>query len=111
MNKTKSLKLNTDFRRTYYKGKSVACRHIIVYIRKNRLNSNRLGLTCSKTIGKAVVRNRIKRLMRESYRLMEYKVNSGYDIVIVARHRTVGASLDLIMKDLSYAFFKLEMFL
>ena len=70
-----------------------------------------MGITCGKTIGKAVVRNRIKRLIRESYRLSEDKLKTGYDIVIVARSRAVGKKMDVIRRDIRYAFSKLELFL
>ena len=109
MNKTSSLKLNKDFKRLYYRGKSVACGYVVVYAGKNRLGENRMGITCGKTIGKAVVRNRVKRLIREGYRLNEDKLNSGYDIVIVARTRAVGKKMDVIRRDIRYAFSKLEL--
>ena len=108
MKNTTALKLNKDFRRLYYKGKSIACGYVVVYVGKNRLSSNRLGLTCGKTVGKAVTRNRVKRLMRESYRLCESRLKTGYDIVIVARVKAAGKSLDAIGKDIRYAFYKLE---
>ena len=110
MKKTKTLKLNKDFRRLYYRGKNIVCGYVVVYMQKNRLGSNRLGITCSKTVGKAVVRNRVKRLIRESYRLYEPKMKSGYDIVIVARTRAADKSFEVIKKDIRFAFVKLEMF-
>ena len=110
MKKTSSLKLNKDFRRLYYRGKSVACGYVVVYAGKNRLNQNRMGITCGKAIGKAVVRNRVKRLIREGYRLLEDKLKPGYDIVIVARTRAVGKKMDVVRRDIRYAFSKLELF-
>lgn len=110
MKKTLSLKLNKDFKRLYYRGRSVSCGYVVVYVGKNRLSKNRLGLTCSKTLGKAVVRNRLKRLMRESYRLTEHRLKPGHDVVIVARHRAVGKSFDMIFRDVKYAFGKLELY-
>lgn len=110
MKKTKTLKLNRDFRRLYYRGKNIVCGYVIVYVLKNRFHINRFGITCSKNVGKAVVRNRIKRLIRESYRLSEKQLKCGYDIVIVARTRAVGKSFHAIKKDIRYAFGKLEMF-
>ena len=109
MKNTKSLKLNKNFKRLYYRGKSIACGYVVVYILKNRVNYNRLGLTCGKSVGKAVVRNRTKRLMRESYRLFESHLKTGYDIVLVARARAAGKSLDVIFRDIRYAFNKLEL--
>ena len=104
---TISLKLNKDFRRLYSRGKSYAAGYIVIYLMPNRRNDKRLGLTVSKSFGKAVKRNRIKRLMRESYRLMEERLPDGYDFIIVARNRAMGKSLCQIQKDMSYAFSKL----
>lgn len=107
MNNTTSLKRNNDFRRIYARGKSFAGGYTVVYASKNRLGFNRLGLTVSKSVGKAVVRNRLKRLMRESMRLMRDSVLNGYDIIVVSRNRAVGKSQQQIMKDIEYAMRKL----
>lgn len=106
MKNTQSLKLNRDFRRTY-KGESAVGGYTVVYARKNRYPYNRLGLTVGKTAGSAVVRNRLKRLMRESYRLGEEAVESGYDIILVARSRAVGKTQSQIQKDIEYSMKKL----
>ena len=104
---TSSLKLNRDFRRLYSKGQSYAGGYIVIYAMKNRIHYKRLGLTVGKTFGKAVKRNRIKRLMRESYRYLEDKLPDGYDFICVARTRAEGKSLDQIQRDMEYAFVKL----
>ena len=106
MKDTQSLKLNRDFRRTY-KGESAVGGYTVVYAKKNRYAFNRLGLTVSKAAGKAVVRNRLKRLMRESYRLMEGDIEKGYDFIIVARNRAVGKTFDQIKRDISFSMNKL----
>lgn len=103
MKHTETLKLNRDFRRLYSRGKSFASGYVVVYCTKNRKNSNRLGFTVSKTIGNAVTRNRAKRLMRESYRLMEDRIKIGYDIIIVARTRIVGKTFAQVKKDTEYS--------
>lgn len=108
MKNTQSLKLNRDFRRVY-KGESFVGGYTVVYMKKNRYTFNRLGLTVSKSIGKAVVRNRMKRLIRESYRLMEDDIKTGYDFIIVARNRAVGKTMLQIKKDMDYAMSKLGM--
>lgn len=109
MNSTNTLKLNKDFRRLYYRGENYVARNIVIYAQKNRLGHNRVGLTASKSIGKATVRNRAKRLMRESYRLAEDDLIQGYDIVIIARMRIVGKKYCDVSRDVRYAFEKLGM--
>ena len=107
MKNTQFMKLNKDFRRLYYRGKTVARHNIVVYVQRNKKGYNVLGLTCGKNIGKAVKRNRVKRLMRESYRLLENRVNPGYDIVLVARTKAVSCKCIHILKDMESAFYKL----
>lgn len=109
MNSAETLKLNKDFKRLYYRGKCFAARNVVIYVQKNRLGRSRLGLTCGKTVGKATVRNRAKRLMRESYRLLDGQLKAGYDIVIIARPRIVGKKCGEVLKDVRYAFSKLDM--
>jgi ribonuclease P protein component len=84
---TLSLKENHQFRRLYAKGKSAVSPFLAMYCRKNRLGYNRLGLTVGTKVGHAVVRNRVRRRIRESYRVHEDRYRQGYDIVVVARVR------------------------
>ena len=92
-----SLKLNHIFQRLYHT-KGVADGLLVLYARKNRLHSNRVGITVSKKLGHAVVRNRIRRRFREVYRLNEEKFLPGYDIVVVARSRAVDAPFAALEK-------------
>ncbi|MBD5084206.1 MAG: ribonuclease P protein component [Clostridiales bacterium] len=87
MKKTVSLKENHLFRRAYNRGKTAADGRLALYVRRNGQKSNRLGLTVSTKVGCAVVRNRIRRRLREIYRLNEDKLISGADVVVVARVR------------------------
>lgn len=109
MKEIKSLKLNRDFRRLYSSGAHRADRHIVVYVLKNRLGRTRIGLTASKTIGNAVTRNRARRLMRESYRLLSDKVISGYDVVIVARKSCAKEKMPVIKSELERSLKKLRL--
>ena len=87
-----SLKQNHLFRRLYRRGDSAANRYLVVYCRRNGQGCNRVGLTVSAKLGCAVVRNRLRRRLREIYRLHEMQFRCGYDIVVVARSRAVGAT-------------------
>ena len=83
-----SLKNNHAFRRLYSKGKSAATPLVVVYCRKNGKGRNQLGITVTKKLGSAVHRNRVRRRLREIYRLKEARFVSGVDLVIVARTRS-----------------------
>ena len=83
-----SLKLNHIFRRLYHTS-GVADGLLVLYARKNRTDGNRVGVTVSKKLGKAHVRNRTRRRIREVYRLNEEKFQPGWDIVVVARTKAV----------------------
>ena len=107
MRSTSSLKLNNDFRRLYSRGKCHAGAYVVVYMMKTRRKDKRLGLTVGKSFGKAVKRNRMKRLMRESYRSIEGNIPDGYDFVIVARSRAAGTGFAQVKRDMEYAFGKL----
>ncbi len=87
---TVSLKNNLDFKRVFRAKRSCANKYLIVYILKNESYGqpgayNRLGITVSKKVGNSVVRHRVKRLIKESYRLGEERFNSGLDLVVIAR--------------------------
>lgn len=91
MDKRLTLKKNSEFRRLYSKGSSAATPYVVVYCRRNREYVNRLGYTVSTKLGHAVARNRVRRRLREIYRLNSPALRQGYDIVVVARSRCVGA--------------------
>lgn len=95
---SKSLKLNHLFRRLYAKGKSCANGHLVLYCRRNGTAENRVGLTVSAKLGHAVVRNKLRRRLREIYRLHEAEFLPGWDIVVVARSRAVQASYQKLEK-------------
>ncbi len=82
---SESLKKYDQFQFVYKNGKSYANKYLIMYVKKNGLEKNRIGISVSKKVGNSVVRHRVTRLVRESYRLHESIFNSGLDIVIVGR--------------------------
>ena len=85
-----SLKFNHIFQRLY-RSSGQANGFLVLYARKNRLGINRVGITVSKKLGKAHIRNRIRRRVREVYRLNEDKFQRGWDIVVVVRSKAVEA--------------------
>ena len=92
-----SLKLNHVFRRLY-RTSGFAGPYLVLYARKNRTECNRVGITVSKKLGKAHIRNRIRRRLREVYRINEEKFLPGWDIVIVARSRALDAPFDKLTR-------------
>ena len=89
---SESLKRNADFQRVYREGKSYANRYLVLYVLQNQTERNRLGISVSKKVGNSVVRHRMARLIRESYRLQEDMFNSGLDMVVVTRKNAVNCS-------------------
>lgn len=85
MKNSESLKKNRQFQFVYRNGKSYANKYLVMYVKENGLGINRIGISVSKKVGNSVVRHRVTRLVRESYRLHENVFNSGLDMVIVAR--------------------------
>lgn len=80
-----SLKKNSDFKKVYDKGKSFANRYLVMYLLENNTNQNRIGISVSKKVGNSVIRHRLTRLVRESYRLNEERFKRGLDIVVILR--------------------------
>ena len=95
MNKKTTLKLNRDFRRLYYKGSSAVHPLIVTYASKNRLGYNRIGITVTKKIGTAVMRNRVKRVLRECFRLHQALLPPALDLVIVPKRQLKPEQLTL----------------
>lgn len=91
-----SLKLNHIFRRLYSSA-GQANGFLVLYARPNHLGINRVGVTVSKKLGKAHIRNRVRRRLREAYRLNEERFSAGWDIVVVARSRCIGADFEKIV--------------
>ena len=89
---SESLKSNYDFQRVYKNGKSYANKYLVMYVLENNKENNRLGISVSKKVGNSVVRHRVTRLIRESYRLHENIFNSGLDIVVIARNSASSVS-------------------
>ena len=80
------LRKKKDFSSIYKRGKSIGERYVVLFYRKNGLKYNRKAFLASKKVGKSVVRNRARRLMKESYRSLEGQCFTGYDLIFIARH-------------------------
>lgn len=121
--KYKAICENHLYSKAYRKGKKIATKHVIIYVLPDRHAGklkkenpdkqfiNRVGLTVTKKIGGAVTRSRVKRIIREGYRLTDkkYGIKKGNLIVLVARDTTVKAKSTDLEKDMVFAFKKLEM--
>ncbi len=83
-----TLKNNRDFQRIYKKGKSVVSPELVTYVMKNKYNNLRIGITTSKKIGKAVQRNRCRRIIRAAFSNLSLNLDAGFDIIFVARTKT-----------------------
>ena len=111
MKATVSLKGNYAFRRLYAKGKNAVRPALVLYCRKNGSQENRLGITVSTKLGKAVKRNLIRRRLREIYRLHEDEICRGYDIVVVARSLSAECSYSVLEADFLKAAGRLKVIL
>ena len=90
MKYSESLKKNADFNLVYQSGRSLANKYLVMYVSENGVNKNRLGISVSKKVGNSIVRHRLTRLVRESYRLQEDHFRCGLDIVVIARNSAKG---------------------
>ncbi|MFL5331427.1 MAG: ribonuclease P protein component [Gemmataceae bacterium] len=91
------LRRPADFRRVYDGRASASDNALIVYAWPNALPHNRLGLSVSRKHGGAVVRNRIRRLLREAYRLGKCTLPTGFDLVIVPRSGPMPPLAELVV--------------
>lgn len=103
MKKINSIKKNSDFQKVYRCGKSYANKYLVMYVLENGTDEARLGISVSKKVGNSVVRHRITRLIRESYRLNKEVFSSGLDMVVIARVSAKGRGF----KDIESAFLHL----
>lgn len=100
MKQIDSLKENYEFRRVYKRGKTSADSFVAVYKLKNYKKTSRLGVTVSNKIGKAVIRNKIRRRIKNSFH--GFAIKEGFDLVIVARTRANSASYAQIEKSIKF---------
>ena len=111
-NRTQGLKKDSDFRKVYKHGKSFANRYLVMYILKNKSENSRIGISVSKKVGKAIIRNKVRRRIKESYRLnIDENVKYGYDIVFIARVAIKDAEYKDVEKSMKHLVKKAEMFM
>lgn len=98
MSRYVTVKENRDFSRIYHKGKSFVSPVLVTYVIKNRSGSVRYGITTGKKIGNAVKRSRARRVIRASYYQLFDDINTGCDIVFVARGKTPFVKSQVVKK-------------
>lgn len=89
-----------NFSAVYKKGRSFGGRYVVLFYKKNNLGYNRLGFLASKKVGNSVVRNRARRLLRESYRKIESNTKIGFDIILIARNTIKDVKCDDVYKSM-----------
>ena len=110
--RTQGLKKDSDFRKVYKHGKSFANRNLVMYILDNKSDSTRVGISVSKKVGNAINRNKIRRRIKESYRLnIDANVKYGYDIVFIARVAIKEADYKDIEKSMTHLIRKVDFIL
>ncbi len=121
--KFKAIRENHLYSKAYARGKKFVGRNVVVYVlpdlsakrlmkaNPEKKKINRIGITATKKLGGAVLRNRAKRIIREAYRICEKNEpkKKGFLIVLVARTGIVNAKSTDVLKDFEIAFKKLEM--
>ncbi|MCL2004019.1 MAG: ribonuclease P protein component [Oscillospiraceae bacterium] len=100
MRHTVPLRQNREFRSLYARGKNTAGVYLALYARKTRRDVTRLGVSVSGKLGGAVTRNRVRRRIKEAYRLQEDLFAAGFDIVVVARSKAIGADFTALKDEL-----------
>jgi ribonuclease P protein component len=92
MEKKYRLRKNLEFKKVYSGGKNYWNRNLTLYKKKNNLQETRFGITITKKVGKAVIRNKIRRRIKEIYRKNLYRIKSGYDLIIIPKQNVVDIS-------------------
>lgn len=97
------LRNKKDFSRIYSKGKSIGDRYVVLFFKKNNQDYSRTAFLASKKVGNSVKRNRARRLMKESIRLLDFKLPCGYDYIFIARNTINGRSYSDVSRSVKSA--------
>lgn len=100
MGKILTINKNSAFKRAYSRGRYFVSSELVTYVIKNRDQSKKIGITTSKKTGKAVQRNRARRVIKEAYRLIFDNVKTGFDIVFVARKKTYLVKMNIVKRQM-----------
>src|SRR5690554_2489728 len=92
MEKKYRLRKNIEFKKVYSGGKNYWNRNLTLFVKKNKLEETRFGITVTKKISNAVVRNKIRRRIKEIYRENFYKIKSGYDLIFIPKKNVIDIS-------------------
>ena len=107
----KKLSKTSEFKKVFSEGRRIEGKNLIIFFLKNDYNFNRPGIIIKKEIGKAVVRNKIKRRLREAFRLINKKLSPGYDIIMLAKNNIKESNYFEICQDLESLLYKGKLFL
>lgn len=92
-----------DFQRVFHHGQSFANRYLVIYYLKNRNSDTfRVGFSVSKKVGKAVTRNRVKRLLREAFRQSREQIKDSYDLVVIARPSAAELEYESVVQNVHH---------
>ena len=94
LSKSEIIRSKQDFNRVYSLGKSFACRDMVLYVLQDENLNGKIGFAAGKKLGCAVTRNRVKRLLREAYRLNKNKIRRDAAMILVGRKNLVDAKFD-----------------
>ena len=89
-----------DFDRLFKSGRSNGGKYVVIFYIKNNLGFNRRAFMASKKVGNSVMRNRARRLMKESWRNTESRVKRGFDILFIARNTIAGTKCQEVEKSM-----------
>ena len=110
MLKKEVLRKKDDFDRIYKNGRSLGERYVVIFFQRNNLGYNRTAFLASKKVGNSVQRNRAKRLMKESFRLLQEEIKIGYDFIIIARKPILSCKMENVKESMSRALEKGKLF-